>query len=74
MNYDMTTLEDRPLANLRANALRLQDGPADKRQQQAAELLPLIDAEIATRAAAKAEAKAVQQAEARAARKAAAKA
>ncbi len=51
----LPTMEAKDLANLRANAQRLQDGPsagpAAKQQAAAAELLPLIDAELAERAA-----------------------
>lgn len=47
------TLDDSALANLRANALRLEAGGKGPRQQEAAELLPLIDAELTHRQAAK---------------------
>ncbi len=46
-------LDDTALANLRANATRLEAGVEGKRQKQAAELLPLIEAEIEARKAAK---------------------
>ena len=47
-------LDDEGLANLHANALRLQDDAPGPRQLAAAELLPLIDAELAGRKATKA--------------------
>ena len=42
-------MDDKALANLHANATRLQESGAPKQQAQAAELLPLIDAELADR-------------------------
>ena len=42
-------MDDKALANLHSNALRLQESGAPKQQAQAAELLPLIDAELADR-------------------------
>ena len=51
----LPTMDAKDLAALRTNAVRLQDGPsagpAAKQQAAAAELLPLIDAELAERAA-----------------------
>lgn len=47
------TLDDVSLANLRDNAARLNAGGATAQQKQAALLLPLIDAELASRKAAK---------------------
>ena len=44
-------MDDKALANLHSNALRLQESGAPKQQAQAAELLPLIDAELADRKA-----------------------
>jgi|GEM_PF-3412459 len=44
------TLDDKELANLHANALRLQAG-AGKRRDEAAVLIPLIEAEQAERIA-----------------------
>lgn len=67
----MTELADDSLANLRDNAVRLQDTGPEKRRQEAAELLPLIDGELAARAAAKAELKAAALEESRARRRAA---
>jgi ABC-type transporter MlaC component len=46
-------MDDAALSNLRDNARRLEASGQGKRQQQAAEILPLIDAELATRKAAK---------------------
>ena len=45
------TLDDAALANLRSNAARLETQGDKARQQEAVSLLPLIDAEIATRKA-----------------------
>jgi hypothetical protein len=45
------SLDDKELANLHANALRLAESGQPKQQAQAAELLPLIDAELAQRKA-----------------------
>lgn len=42
---------DQALANLRANAVRLESSGTPKQQAQAAELMPLIDAEVAERIA-----------------------
>lgn len=47
------SLDDKALANLRENAARLETTGTDKQQKQAAQLLPLIDAELASRKAAK---------------------
>jgi hypothetical protein len=44
----LSTLDDKALANLRANAVRLQSADGAKREE-AAVLLPLIEAEIADR-------------------------
>jgi len=46
-------LDDKALANLLANAQRLESAGAPAQQQAAAEMLPLIQAELATREAAK---------------------
>lgn len=46
------TLDDKALANLRANAQRL-EAAGGRQQQQAMEALPLIDAELAARLARK---------------------
>jgi hypothetical protein len=45
------TLDDVALANLRSNASRLEATGVGPRQKEAALLLPLIDAELATRKA-----------------------
>lgn len=45
------TLDDTALANLRINATRLEASGVGSRQKEAALLLPLIDAELATRKA-----------------------
>ena len=42
-------LDDQELANLRANARRLEDSGNNNQKQQAAELMPLIEAEVARR-------------------------
>jgi hypothetical protein len=47
------TLDDKSLANLLSNASRLGGGAEGAQQKQAAELLPLIEAEIAARLASK---------------------
>ena len=47
----LPTMEAKDLATLRTNALRWQDGSVAKQQAAAADLLPLIDAELADRAA-----------------------
>lgn len=47
------TLDDAALANLRDNATRLGVSGAAQQQKQAAILLPLIEAELASRKAAK---------------------
>lgn len=47
------TLDDVALANLHSNATRLGTSGAAQQQKQAAILLPLIEAELATRKAAK---------------------
>jgi hypothetical protein len=47
------TLDDTALANLRDNAARLGVSGAAQQQKQAAILLPLIEAELASRKAAK---------------------
>ena len=44
-------LDDKELANLRANAVRLADSGAPKQKADAAELLPAIEAELADRLA-----------------------
>ena len=44
-------MADKDLATLRTNAVRWQDGAVAKQQEAAAELLPLIDAELADRKA-----------------------
>jgi len=44
-------MEDKDLATLRGNARRLETSGSAKQQAAAAELLPVIDAEIATRKA-----------------------
>ena len=46
----LPTMDAKDLAALRTNAVRLQEG-AGKQQSAAADLLPLIDAELAERAA-----------------------
>ena len=43
------TLDDEGLANLRANAQRLENSAVARQAEQAAALLPLIDAELAER-------------------------
>ncbi len=43
------TLDDEGLANLRANAQRLENSDVARQAEQAAALLPLIDAELADR-------------------------
>ena len=43
------TPDDEGLANLRANAQRLETSGVARQQEQAAALLPLIDAELADR-------------------------
>ncbi|WP_310540747.1 hypothetical protein [Phenylobacterium sp.] len=43
------TLDDEGLANLRANARRLENSEVARQAEQAAALLPLIDAELAER-------------------------
>lgn len=43
------TLDDEGLANLRANAQRLENSEIARQAEQAAALLPLIDAELAER-------------------------
>jgi hypothetical protein len=45
------TMADADLVSLQVNASRLQDSGTDKQQRDAAELLPLIAAEIADRKA-----------------------
>ena len=47
----LPTMEAKDLAALRTNAVRLQDSANAKQQSAAADLLPLIDAELAERAA-----------------------
>lgn len=47
------TLDDVALGNLRDNAARLEASGAGAQQKQAATLLPLIEAELASRKAAK---------------------
>jgi hypothetical protein len=47
------TLDDVALGNLRDNAARLEANGAGAQQKQAASLLPLIEAELASRKAAK---------------------
>lgn len=47
------TLDDVALGNLRDNAARLEANGAGAQQKQAATLLPLIEAELASRKAAK---------------------
>jgi hypothetical protein len=42
-------LDDKELANLRDNALRLSGSDDARKQEQAAELLPMVDAEIERR-------------------------
>ena len=49
----LPTMDDAALANLRINASRLQADADGARQEQAALLLPLIDAELAERDARK---------------------
>jgi hypothetical protein len=49
----LPTLDDAALANLRANAVRLQAGVEGDTQKRAASLLPLIEAELAEREARK---------------------
>lgn len=43
------TLDDEGLANLRANAQRLENSDVARQAEQASALLPLIDAELAER-------------------------
>lgn len=43
------TLDDEGLANLRANAQRLESSEVARQAEQASALLPLIDAELAER-------------------------
>jgi len=51
MAIDISILDDAGLANLRANAERLgATGDGSARQQEAAQLLPLIQAELTRRA------------------------
>ena len=45
------TMDDAQLKTLRENAVRIQDGDDPARQNAAAEILPVIDAEMADRAA-----------------------
>lgn len=45
------TMDDAQLKTLRENAVRIQDGDDPARQNAAAEILPVIDAELADRAA-----------------------
>ena len=45
--------DDRALLNLRSNAVRLAGEPGGARNEEAATLLPLIEAEVASREAAK---------------------
>ncbi len=47
------TFNDEQLASLRANAVRLEATSEGNKRQTAAELIPLIDAELAQREAAK---------------------
>ena len=47
------TLDDAALANLRRNATRLEAGDDAAKRAQAADLMPLIDAELADREARK---------------------
>ena len=47
----LPNMEAKDLASLRANAVRLGDAGPSKQQAASAELLPLIDAELAERAA-----------------------
>lgn len=47
------SMDDASLVNLRANAVRLEAGADGPRRQQAVELLPLIEAELTQREAAK---------------------
>lgn len=47
------TLDDKALATLRANATRAETGDNGPRREQAAILMPLIDAELAAREALK---------------------
>jgi len=44
----LSTMDDKALANLKANATRLQSGET-RRREEAAQLLPLIEAEMADR-------------------------
>jgi hypothetical protein len=46
-------MDDKALASLRVNAERIGAGAEGPRQKEAAELIPLIDAEVALRKAAK---------------------
>ncbi len=46
-------MDDKALVSLRNNALRLGGGAEGPRQKEAEELIPLIDAEVALRKAAK---------------------
>jgi hypothetical protein len=47
------TLDDKALANLHDNAVRLQAGPETANQKRAVVLLPIIEAELAERDAKK---------------------
>jgi hypothetical protein len=70
MDQRIPDLSDKELESLHANALRLAASGSDKQRQQAESLLPLIDAQLEVRRAARAEA----QAEKRVSKKKAAKA
>lgn len=47
----LPAMGDKDIATLRTNALRWQDGSDAKQQSAAADLIPLIDAELADRKA-----------------------
>ena len=53
MNEIIPKLDDKELGNLHANALRLEGAGAPAQQKAAADMLPLIQAELAAREAAK---------------------
>lgn len=58
----LPSLDDASLLNLKNNAARLSSGPEGAQQSAAAALLPLVEAEIAVRAAAKKPVKAAPRA------------
>ena len=65
MDQRIPDLSDKELESLHANALRLLDAGTPKQRQQAESLLPLIGAQMETRAAARAQTQAGKRAAAK---------